>query len=389
MANKNLLILDWSNLLFRSLFMNQLYGKTSNYDRIEDMRSFIYKFATDVCSILNIFKPSNVIIATDAQHAWRKDVLPGEMGYKSNRQKNENYNWDNIFKCSDDLKSILEKHSLHVAQVEHCEADDIVALCKEVVFEKYHNYNIIIVSADADLRQLIDFNNMTNQYCAVYNTTSKGKTGKRYMYVTQEFLDWYNKPEECDIFFSNIDTNKQYIKDILNTNQLIELSVDNPNEVVLSKIFCGDDGDCVPSFYDWYVNGKFTRITPAKAKKIRKTVGINNVQDLIDGESQIKPILEKICKKEVNDIDIHERLMRQRTLVELNSSLFPTNIRDYKDTIDYMIQDIPDYGFWNIKAAGLLEGTEYEGANKKRALEADVFKDMSKYINTGITQLFV
>jgi hypothetical protein len=41
---------------------------------------------------------------------------------------------------------------LHVAQVEHCEADDIVALCKEVVFEKYHNYNIIIVSADADLR---------------------------------------------------------------------------------------------------------------------------------------------------------------------------------------------------------------------------------------------
>ena len=104
MANKNLLILDWSNLLFRSLFMNQLYGKTSNYDRIEDMRSFIYKFATDVCSILNIFKPSNVIIATDAQHAWRKDVLPGEMGYKSNRQKNENYNWDNIFKCSDDLK---------------------------------------------------------------------------------------------------------------------------------------------------------------------------------------------------------------------------------------------------------------------------------------------
>ena len=33
--------------------------------------------------------------------------------------------------------------------------------------------------------------------------------------------------------------------------------------------------------------------------------------------------------------------------------------------------------------------SEYEGANKKKALEADVFKDMSKYINTGITQLFV
>lgn len=109
---------------------------------------------------------------------------------------------------------------------------------------------------------------------------------------------------------------------------------------------------------------------------------------MIDGESQLKPLLEKIAKKEVNDIDIHERLMRQRILVELNSQLFPENIRNYKDSIDYMVQDTPQYGFWNIKANGLLEGTEYEGANQKRALEADVFKDMSKYINTGITQLF-
>jgi len=52
----------------------------------------MYKFTTDVCSILNIFKPTNVIIATDAQHAWRKDVLPGDdinPGYKSNRKKSE------------------------------------------------------------------------------------------------------------------------------------------------------------------------------------------------------------------------------------------------------------------------------------------------------------
>ena len=67
MENKKvLLVLDWSNLLFRSLFMNSLYGHTNGYDRIEDVRSFMYKFTTDVCAIINIFKPSNVIIATDA-----------------------------------------------------------------------------------------------------------------------------------------------------------------------------------------------------------------------------------------------------------------------------------------------------------------------------------
>jgi 5'-3' exonuclease len=67
MENKKiLLVLDWSNLLFRSLFMNNLYNKASDYNRIEELRSFMYKFTTDVCSIINIFKPSNIIIATDA-----------------------------------------------------------------------------------------------------------------------------------------------------------------------------------------------------------------------------------------------------------------------------------------------------------------------------------
>jgi len=36
-TNKVLLVLDWSNLMFRLLFMNSLYGKVGNYDRIEDM----------------------------------------------------------------------------------------------------------------------------------------------------------------------------------------------------------------------------------------------------------------------------------------------------------------------------------------------------------------
>jgi hypothetical protein len=33
---------------------------------MEELRSFMYKFTTDVCSIINIFRPANIIIATDA-----------------------------------------------------------------------------------------------------------------------------------------------------------------------------------------------------------------------------------------------------------------------------------------------------------------------------------
>ena len=203
-TNKTILCLDWSNILFRSLFINQLYGTKMTYDNIEDCQSFIYKFATDVCSIINIFKPNNVILLTDSQHAWRKDVLPGEDGYKSNRQKQEGVNWDNIFKCSDDLKQLFKNAGCHVAEYEHSEADDMAALCKEVIFEKYHDYNLIIVSADADLRQLIDFDPLTNQYCAVYNTIVKGKTGKRFLYITQEMQIEILKRDKLDYVFQSL-----------------------------------------------------------------------------------------------------------------------------------------------------------------------------------------
>lgn len=392
MENKKvLLVLDWSNLLFRSLFMNSIYGQVGGYNRIEDIRSFMYKFTTDVCSILNIFKPSNVVIATDGQHAWRKDVLPGDdinSGYKSNRKKSDNINWDNIFACSDDLQQILKEQCMHIAKIEHCEADDIAAMCKELIFTKYPDYNMIIVSADADIRQLIDFNHITNQYCIVYNTTGKGrgKANVRYLYVTQEFYDWYNSKGDVnafDIFFENEDLSKDYIKNLLTNNPVMQMTVENPNNVVLNKIFCGDDGDCVPSFYDWYNNGKKVRITPSKEKKIREAIGINTVQDLLDSSTYLKPIFEKVCKKEINDIDFNERLSRQRTLVELNSTLFPQHIQDYKETLDFMLSDVPSVGFWNLKAQTLLQGTQYEGYDKKKVLEAEVFKGMSKYINSG------
>ena len=383
-TNKTILCLDWSNILFRSLFINQLYGTKMTYDNIEDCQSFIYKFATDVCSIINIFKPNNVILLTDSQHAWRKDVLPGEDGYKSNRQKQEGVNWDNIFKCSDDLKRLFKNAGCHVAEYEHSEADDMAALCKEVIFEKYHDYNLIIVSADADLRQLIDFDPLTNQYCAVYNTIVKGKTGKRFLYITQEMQNWLDKEDQVDIFFSNVDESKQYIKDIIAQNVKIGIEIENPNEILLHKIFCGDDGDCVPSFYSWIHNGKSVRITPAKERKIRETLGIKTIADLIQAKDNLKPLIESVAKKEVNDININERLQRQRILVELNSSLFPKDIQSYKDTIDYMVQSTGETIFANMKAANILKGSEYENSNKPKALTASVFKDMEKYGLTSI-----
>lgn len=383
---KTLLVIDWSNLMFRSLALNALYGTTgmgTNYDNMDEMKSFIYKFATDVCSLLNIFKANKVIIATDAPHAWRKDIDMGtEVGYKGTRTRDNGYNWDNIFKCAKDLQSYFSQLGYHNAYVEHGEADDMAALCKSVVFSRYADYNVIIVSADADLRQLIDFNPVTKQFCCVYNTIGKGKSGKRYLYGTQEFIDWLNTEEKSnDIFFFSYDPARQYLKNLLKLNASIEVALEDPNDIVINKIFCGDDGDAVPAFYQWYVNGKCYRVTPAKVKKIRETIGIQNVQNVVDAakSGDLHPLLEKVCKREIKDIDINERLDRQRHLVELSPSLFPEHIQEYKADI-IMMMDSADSLTYPIKADTVLSKTPYAGVSKRKAVEASIFKDMDKYV---------
>jgi 5'-3' exonuclease len=392
MNKKTLLVLDWSGLMFRSLALNALYGMTgkgTNYDNMDEMKSFIYKFAIDVCSIMNIFHPNKIIIASDSANPWRKDIDLGDIGYKGTRIHNQSYNWQNIYKCANDLSSYYKDAGCSIAKVDRGEADDIMCMTKEMVFEKYHDYNIIIVSADADIRQLVDFNKLTNQYCLVYNTIAKGKTDKRMLYGTQEFLDWFNTEDSYDIFFSNVDMARKNLKDILQKNPKIEIAVDNPNEIVLTKIFAGDDGDAVPSFYNWYNNTKLHRITPLKTKKICEIAGITNVHSLLDVAQQglLEHAIETSIKREIKDIDVNERLNRQRLLVELNSELFPEYIKGYKADIELMFEDDKQLVF-PIKATSLLAGTEYNGASKRKAVEAEIFKDLAKYTNNTSNALF-
>lgn len=379
MAN-TVLVLDWSNLLYRSLFMNHLFHQSVTYEDKEDVNSFVRKFSTDVLYILKTFNPQNVVIATDGRNPWRKDILMDcVVGYKGNRQHSDNFNWANIFSASDALLSHFEKMGINVAKVDRGEADDIIAMCKELIFTKFPNENMIIVSADADVQQLISFNLSTHQYCIAYNTISKGKGGKRCIYAPKEFIDWVNEPDKNDIFFSTaIDTDKTYIKEILSANSNIELKEENGDDIVLKKIFCGDDGDCVPSFYEWFDNGKKKRVTPSKFSKICESLEIHNTKSLVDKSILLKPNLERILKVELNDIDINDRLNRQRVLVELNSELFPENIRVYKDTLYYMVGKTLQVDFRALNIHKFLNGTEWEVPVVSK-VEKQVFNDIDKY----------
>ena len=380
---ETVLVLDYANFFFRAFHMSLIVNpNVGDYTREEDLVSFGYKLMTDIVSIYNIFKPRHLVLAMDGKNAWRKAILPEE--YKAQRVKDENVNWEMLFGDSNDIQKILhDKLGAIVTMRDHAEGDDMMCMIKECLWNRPEAMNIIIVSSDADLRQLIDFNKETSQYCIVYNQIARPKTKKRRLYINQDFKNWL-EDDQVDIFFSNFDPIKNAINMILQNNKQIETYVENPNNVVLSKIFCGDDSDQVPSFYSYYRNGKSSRVTPSKYQKIVEMLNITEVKSLCEQSTKLSDAIEKVCKVRPDDIDIDERLMRQRKLVELNSELFPENIREYKETIEYMLRNnIPRVSTENLKAAEILANTKYSDGGKKKTLEAEVFRDFDRFSKSG------
>ena len=148
---------------------------------------------------------------------------------------------------------------------------------------------------------------------------------------------------------------------------------------------CGDDGDNAPAFYTYYKNGKKTRVTTTKAKKIFEDLNITSVKDLCQANEAdaLKPEIEKVMKKELDDIDVNERLLRQRQLVELNPILFPEEI---VSSFNYHIADTENIGYFptdTIKLDTILSNTKYLNKDYKKPKENDIFdnlKNLEKYI---------
>lgn len=392
---KLLLGIDWTNIMFRSLFMSSTFGNSS-YRDVDELQSFICKFGQDLAYLFKIFCPDKVLIMTDARNAWRKDLLPKDdagAGYKANREKDDRWDWDKIYEYADKLKDIMKSKGFDFCEVLRGEADDLLCMSKELVFEKHNDWNLILVSSDADIRQLADFNKNNKQYCIVYNPVSL-KGGIRRLFVTKDFFEWWSTEdnEVNDIFFTNINNDKNRLKTIIaNASNKVKFEIINPNNIVLNKMFCGDNSDNIPSFYTWYNNrGKLSRVTESKFKKLQEALSINSVNDLLLKENLIKDALEPIIKKDINDIDIHKKLETQRLLVELKSDNFPDNIKGYKADIELMISEeikiIPKQ--FNIHE--LFKDTEFEEfLQRKDNSEQKVFKDLDKYITkNNLTQLW-
>lgn len=374
-------IIDFNNILMRSLSVPGTVGCNSNFDSEEDIKDIIKKLAVDICYNIRLFiGADNVYVVCDSHNAWRKDLLPdGSLGYKANRVKDETRNWDNLWTAVNEFKDIMRNNGIVVSEIKRAEADDLAALYKYKFFNE-NNESIIFISSDKDWRQLADFKN--NNFVIIFNPTVNNKAQKK-MFMTQECHDYiFNNSKENAInalFAASDNHNKQVIKNSKNLDAKINIEIVDPNNIVISKIFEGDAGDNVPSYYDYYKTNKrgtyLAGVTPSQTKKLCEKLNIFNTFDLEGKEDDIHVELKNIMKLDEIPVDPFERLNRQRILVELNPEFFPDNIvREFNN-----LSNTPDKinnNLFGIKWFTMLTNTKFYSKEDDKPKVNKVFSDL-------------
>lgn len=376
------MIIDFNNIAMRALF-TCLYmgdGSVKNFDSDSECEVLGRKITTDLSNVIRTFSPDRVILACDSKDPWRNTVYQNidGTGYKGNREHDENKNWDNIFKSFDELKEIFRLRGMIVTEISNTEADDIAVLWRDSLMAD--GFNVVMVSSDKDWSQLVSFGideNSAKKFCVSYNPIAVKQVRK--IYVSKEFNDWYESNEVVDIFFSNYDESKTKIKDAIQSNPKITLDVIDPDKILLDKVMCGDDGDNIPTFYEYYKNGKKVRVTALKASHIYESLNVSRVDDLKEAcdNGKLQEALQKELKCEI-DLDFPNRLNRQRTLVELNPDLFPSFI---KEKFEKHRQEHSADGYVlasRMRMEDILKDSKYLKKGYDKPRENSIFDDISK-----------
>ena len=229
--------------------------------------AFIRKVATDLCSSLKMLPLGGRLVFTTDSRSWRKDVEIEDGGYKSGRVKDEAVDWTIFFELLTAFGNQLEKMGFIFSRREGAEGDDLL-----MFWSDYFNSigeDCLIISGDHDMHQLSKMNDKS--WTAVWNTNSK----KNVIAVPIGWVEeWLNKSESVGMSIFNmasaISPDKERFKDFVKKVNVEEIET---HKFVLNKILIGDDGDSVPSVWEYKVNDKngsdkLVRFTPAKAAKV-------------------------------------------------------------------------------------------------------------------------
>ena len=367
-------VIDLSNMVFRSMFVVGGFGaKSFTFDTQYEVDQLMRKISTDVSYIIRQVNGSRVIFALDSK-SWRKSIAIDENdGYKANRDKNGAVNWENVFNALNEFGSIMHENGFIVSKIDNAEADDIISLWRDELLVN-QGQHVVIVSSDEDVRQLVGSFPTEDKlsFCVVFNPFAVGKPATKKVFVPAQFEEWLNTNDEGDIFNRSIDVDKEDFRRLRDSDKITVETIDGPS-IALRKVFCGDDGDNIPSIYSWLgTNGKVVRITESKFQKIVSSINAKSYMDIMPNRDKVFEHLTTIAGH-TPSINIKDRIERQLKLVVLDRSMFPKDIVEKFDAhiIDELKRPYIQAQKYNMNT--MLSGTRY--VRSKPGTESSIFRE--------------
>lgn len=145
MSNKTICLLDISGFIYRAYYASSSAIMYNNMNI-----NALFGFCTEMLKILSVFKESIFVAAMDcSKHTFRSDIYNE---YKSNRKSMP----EDLLKQLPLISECCEKFGFNIVKCNNYEADDVIAS-----FVNYYNKNneLIVISPDKDLLQLLNFDN--------------------------------------------------------------------------------------------------------------------------------------------------------------------------------------------------------------------------------------
>ena len=389
------LIFDLNNIAHRSLFMVSGYGtKSYTFNNDTEIQQLMRKMATDIAFLTRIINPSRIFFAQDST-SWRKDIQIDENdGYKAQRTKSSVINWNKIYNSLDEFTELMENNGMIITKIPKAEADDVIALWSYEIANNQHQH-VIIVTGDEDMRQLVKAYEYegNESFVTVFNPFMQGKNSSRKLFVCPEFNEWINTADPVDFMNmkGTINVDKEDFMKIKGAEKT-RMEVINGQMIALRKIFCGDDGDNIPSIFTWAVKDKNdedkqVRFTNSKFEKIIEilTSSRNHLPDhneLIERHAQVLTLVQDLTKQTV-PFNMKERLIRQTKLAVLDENFFPTEIVETFHNTKQEQLNKPRINYGNVNMRDLLEGTRYITEHKQSS-EASIFKQIDRIKSTSL-----
>ena len=229
--------------------------------------------------------------------------------------------WSHVFGSLNKLAENCKNQNITTSQMFNAEGDDWMWYWSRKLNSE--GVNCIIWSSDNDLKQLVQVDG--GAFTAWYND----KNGL-------VFHNSLNDGKEVDVdFFLNMNYKSPLLESLQRTTKY---SFIEPDDIILSKIVCGDSGDNIKSFVKVEKNGRKYGVGCKDWEKIRNKLNINslssflsNVDEVVNELVSIKKFLpynlDKVLVKEMIDYNIklvwlHENIIPEPVIQGMNNMAY-------------------------------------------------------------------